>query len=105
MGEELPARRKHDDGRSRTERLDGLEERPGLHHHPGTATVGIIIHRAVLVVSEVAQVDDVVLDASRRARTRRYAQAERPGKELRKDRYDVDAERHQSKMPTSFLTK
>ena len=46
------------------ERFDRLEERLGLHHHPGAAAVRIVVDRAMAVVRVVAQVDDAVLDAA-----------------------------------------
>ena len=66
---------------------------------PGPAAVRIVVDRAMTVVRVVAQVDDAILDETRRLRARRDADRERRGEELGKDRDDVDAQ-HQSSSPS-----
>ena len=41
--------------------LDSFKDRFGLEHHAGTPAEGPIIHRAVAVLGEVAEVDVVDL--------------------------------------------
>src|SRR5687768_14636765 len=67
--EHSPAWRQENDRRASPDRFHRLEERLGLHHHPGSATVWRVIDRAVFVVREVAQVDYVVVDTPRLPRT------------------------------------
>src|SRR5690349_17315036 len=70
MGKYFSARREQNDRRLRAQRFDGLEEGAGLHHHPRTAAVGIVVDGAMLVVGELTQIDDVVRHAASGDRSR-----------------------------------
>ncbi len=75
---ESPAARRHEhDRRRHSQRVDGLEERLGLHDHPGAAAVRIVVDRAMAVVREIAKIDDAIVDSAGVARARGNAQAER----------------------------
>src|SRR6185312_392437 len=87
--EAAPARRQQHNGSARAECIDGFEERIRFHHHSGTATIWIVIHRAVTIVREITQVDDIVLHGTSRSGARRNAERERRREEIGEYRYDV----------------
>ena len=87
--ETAPARAHQHDGRHNAQRLDRLEERTGLHHHPRAATVWRVVHRAMPIMGEVAQVHDVIRHGTGSGSARGDAQPERR-KKLGEDRDDVD---------------
>src|SRR5690349_12438291 len=63
--EQASLRRKQRDARVRLlvrQRFHSAKQRLGLHHHPGAAAEGSIIHLAMPIVRVVAQVVDVNLD-------------------------------------------
>src|SRR6185437_1636433 len=64
--ESAPARRQQYNRSARAKCIYGFEERIRFHHHSGAAAVGIIIHRAVTIVREITQVDDIVLHGTSR---------------------------------------
>ncbi len=70
--------------------VDRLEERLGLHDHPGAAPVGDVVDGPVAVVRVLAQVDEPVLDQARFRGARRNRQPERALEEGGEDRDDVD---------------
>ena len=93
------ARREEDDRGLRADRLDGLEERRGLHHHARAAAVGRVVHGAVLVVRVVAQVDELVAYQPAAAAARGDREAERALEELREDGDDADGEHRAHSLP------
>src|SRR5204862_7616870 len=90
--EAATTRREQQDRWRRAQRLDGLEERVGLHDHAWSATIWIIVDGAMPVVGMIAQVDDLIDQASRGGSARWYGERERRRKEFRKDRDDADEE-------------
>src|SRR5688500_18042836 len=101
----LAARRQQHDRRRRSDCLHCFEEWSGLHYHAGAAAIWSVIDCTMPVVRVVAQIHDVVFDPARRLRARRNAESERSREELRENRDDVDAKRHQSsKSPVPLFT-
>src|SRR5439155_12098100 len=90
LREVTAAWRQQDDWRLRRKRLDRLEEWIGLHDHPRSAAIRVIVDGAMTIVREVSQVDDLVDNAPRRRRLRWNRQRERAGEELGKDRDDAN---------------
>ena len=68
LGELAPARRQEHDRTRRLQRIDGLEERLRLHHHPRSAAIRHVVDAAVAVGRVLAQVVDGDLDQAGRAR-------------------------------------
>src|SRR4051812_34865469 len=96
MRENTTPRREQNYWGSRVQRLDRFEERLRLHDHTSATAVWCVVDRAVLVVGEVAQVDEIVSDTSSRGSTGRDTQPKRALEEIRENRDDVDLERHGS---------
>src|SRR3569623_208783 len=84
--------------------IDASRQHIGLEHHPGAAPGRRIVHRAVLVGGEVADLDGVERPGALPERAARQADAERPGKHLGIEREDGGGESH-SKIVVVGTTK
>jgi hypothetical protein len=73
--------------------LDGGEERLGLKHHAFTAAEGAVVHGAVAVVRERAEVVDADFDQAGVLRAAQDAVVERAAEEVGEDGDEVEAHR------------
>src|SRR5262249_58071984 len=73
------------------QRLDSLEKWLGFHHHSLAAAKWTVIHTAMTVMREVAQVMNLHFDEPRFARAPQDPVLERPRKKLGKNRDEIKA--------------
>src|SRR5579862_1946108 len=73
------------------QRPDRLEYRLRLHHHPLASAKRPVVHGAMAVVREIAQVVHARFDQSSFARTPHDPIIERSPKEIGEDRYNVES--------------
>ena len=74
-------------------RFDGLEQRFGFHHHSLATAEWPVIHGAVTVVREIAQIVHTSVDEFGLARAAHNTVIQRSCEELRKYRDDVESHR------------
>ena len=100
LTERRALRRHGDHARPRpAEAFHRLEERLGLHQHPGAPAIGVVVQRAPRVVREVAQVHRVELRRAHRRRAPHDAFAEEAFEHPREHRQHVDAQGHRAALP------
>jgi hypothetical protein len=94
---ESPALRRHEDRArgGRAQLIDGGEEWLGLHHHPGTTAVRLVIDSPMTVGRPIAQVVDVDFHQSLVLGTADDALSQWDSHDFRKKRDDIDAHERQ----------